>query len=167
MRSLLSFAKTVFSFSMCALLLGAAARAETITWIDPPVARTVGEAEACGVKSLDVALATVTRDSLAVLAAPAQTDTKSPAVALPVAAAPAVGGALEDVMGATTEVSVLPTEELSIDPYPVWSAATVVANDVVAIASNDSDVFGERSGVPQYAEYRKTVAALDRSYWKW
>jgi hypothetical protein len=70
-------------------------------------------------------------------------------------------------MGATTEVSVLPTEELSIDPYPVWSAATVVANDVVAIASNDSDVFGERSGVPQYAEYRKTVAALDRSYWKW
>ncbi|NBV46493.1 MAG: hypothetical protein EBR86_12865 [Planctomycetia bacterium] len=179
MRSLLSFAKISFRFATIALLLGSAARAETITWIDPPAARTVGAAEACGLKSVDVDSDTLTRDSIATLDAAGgdrarATDTAAPAAAadrpLPLAAGAAT--AVDQWQRAAERmewmsVQVQSTESISIDPYPSWTSAAVVTDDVVTIASNSSDPFGQAKASGLSVDYRKAVAALDRRYWKW
>jgi len=177
MRSLLSFAKISFPFATIALLLGSAARAETITWIDPPAARTVGAAEACGVKSLDVDSDTLTRDSIAILAAAGGDQARATATAAPTAAA---ARPLPLAAGAATAVdqwhraaermewmSVQSTDSVSIDPYPVWTSAAVVTDDVVTIASTSSDPFSQSKASASFLDYRKAVATLERRHWKW
>lgn len=174
MRSLLSFAKTVFSF---AVLLGAAARGETITWIDPPAARTVGAAEACGVKSLDVDSDTLTRDSLAILHAAGGDQAQSSSTGVPTAAVQPSLPLTEGAAAAADEwhraaermewMSVQPTDSVSIEPYPVWTSAAVVTDDVVTIASTSSDPFSQSTASASVLDYRKAVAALDRRYWQW
>jgi hypothetical protein len=182
MRCLLSLAKTVGCVSVrslaggCAIaaaigLVAPAARGEMIGWIDPPAARSVGEAEACGVRSLDVATDTVTRESIAVLAIGTAVDSKPVAVAptTPALQAPLADGAKPDVWGTHTErmewLSVEPTETVSIDPYPTWSAASVVVDDIVTISAS-SGRFGSLTTLASTPDYRTGVAALGSRFWR-
>jgi len=193
MRSLLSLGKTVGRFAVRSLVggfaisgaigfLAPAARGEMIEWIDPPAARTVGEAEACGLKSLDVATDTVTRGSLAVLAAgtgpAADVGIEATTSAEPTALhRPATGGVSHRVGDAPTDVwnshtermewlSVEPTETVSIDPYPTWSAASVVVDDIVTMVAS-SDPFQSPATPATMSDYRTGVAALGRRFWRW
>lgn len=151
MRSLLTFGKTLVSCLLAAGLTAAVSHAETITWIDPPETRSIGVAEASGAKSLDVDHATVTRGSLAVLAATMPTPIAQPVVAapakieLPLAVKTAITAtetaAKKAEFGAPLPwmaINSRPTKT-GIDPYPSWSGAALVIDDVTTSRTADNE----------------------------
>jgi hypothetical protein len=151
MRSLLTFGKTLVSCLLAASLIAAVSLGETITWIDPPETRSIGVADASGAKSLDVDHATVTRDLLTALADPALTPIAQPVVAAPVQIELPL--AVKTAITATETASKkaefgapLPWMAINsrpaksgIDPYPSWSGAALVIDDVTTLPTKDSN----------------------------
>lgn len=154
MRSLLTFGNKLLPCLVAMGVCAAVCRAETIIRVDSSEARSIGLAEASGAKSFDVDLATITHCSIAMLsnatpAPPAQTmlgsDTESK---LPLA----MKTALREIESASAKARMgkpqpwlaensLPTPR-GIDPYPSWSGAVLVVDDVSTVLAEGTDTGG-------------------------
>lgn len=154
MRSLLTLGKTLVSCVLATSFSAALVRGETITWIDPPETRSIGVAEASGAKSLDVDHATVTRGSLAVLDSTAPNTVSAPVVTAPASivlplAVKTTISATDAVAKKSQPVGTLPWLAINarsaakgIDPYPTWSGAALVIDDVTTVRDDRSETGG-------------------------
>ena len=187
MRTLLSAAKAVLPFTVALIAMSAVSQAEMITWIDPPATRTVGIAEAQGSATLDVSCETLTRDSIAVLPAtfevPVAATGDSPAttaeafkadppnkapVATPKATAEPVSmpkqGKLSD-LSLSGWLTINVAETPSIDPYPTWSAATLVITDILDLVSVPVPTLGNMASNVDYRTTDSMRGLDNRRFW--
>lgn len=146
MRSVLTFGKALASCVLATTLSADLVRSETITWIDPAATRSGNLAESTGARSLDRDRAIASRGSLALL----ESQTPSPSsgapatIELPLAvktilsASDAVTKTSQPVGAlAWMAVNVRPTAK-GIDPYPTWSGAVLVNDDVTTVRDDRS-----------------------------
>ncbi|MFM8282769.1 MAG: hypothetical protein ACKOCW_04345 [Planctomycetaceae bacterium] len=187
MRTLLSAAKTVLPFTVALMAMSAVSQAEMITWIDPPATRVVGIAEAQGSATLDVSDETLTRDSIAVLpttfeipvaatgesrdttaeAFKAESTDKAPAVKVKAAIKPVSAiktGELSD-LSLSGWLTINTVETPTVDPYPTWSAATLLIGDILELVSVPVPTLGNMASNVDYRTTNSMRGLDNRRFW--